>query len=431
MHIRQDSISPLDDGVVTDTLPFAFSFYGASYSALHISTNGNVHFGPPNDYFTNSTGYCLPNNSQYVPQAMVAPLWFDFVVPDSAGGGGGVYTSLVGTAPARTYIVEWRDVYEYSAPSSRATFELMLSENGVMTFQYASLAGPDVSGSEGVIGIQNADGTVGLQYSCYQDVLTPGRAIRYQLPQAVVLTPDSARKGGAPGATVTYTETLANRTGINNSFDIRASGNTWTTTVQPANTGQVGVGSSVGITVQVQIPPGTPLGARDVVTITASSSAPQRGAFTATAVLTTSASTHGVDFAPSQQTRAGDYGSALTYTVALVNRSGQTNSFTIDAQGNQWQTHVSPSRTGDLPPDASTPLTVAVNVPGSATLGARDVVTVTARGQQPSPGQYFGVTTITTTAGIWRQKSNMPAPRSRAAAVLFPRNGRVYVLGGA
>src|SRR5439155_15501806 len=41
--------STLDDGVMTDTMPFSFNFYGTSYSQIHISTNGNVHFGAPND----------------------------------------------------------------------------------------------------------------------------------------------------------------------------------------------------------------------------------------------------------------------------------------------------------------------------------------------------------------------------------------------
>src|SRR3954447_7331563 len=45
------STTTLDDGVMTTTLPFSFNFYGSPYTQLHISTNGNVHFGAPNDWY--------------------------------------------------------------------------------------------------------------------------------------------------------------------------------------------------------------------------------------------------------------------------------------------------------------------------------------------------------------------------------------------
>ncbi|MBF6614790.1 MAG: hypothetical protein IVW55_16895, partial [Chloroflexi bacterium] len=422
--------TPLDDGVITTTLPFAFSFYGSNYTSMHISTNGNVHFGPPNNYFTNAqSGRCIPSNSQYVPQAMIAPLWFDFVVPDSSQTGG-VYTDVVGTSPNRTFIVEWRDVYEYASPADNATLELLLSEDGTIVFQYQTLNGSDTTGAQGQVGIQNADGSIGLPYSCYQDALTEQRAIRYEVPQAAFFTPPTAQQGGAPGALITYNELLANQTGIDNSFTITPSGNRWATSVSPANTGIVPRGSSVGVTVRVQIPPGTPIGAMDGVTITASASLPVPGAYTATAVLTTSVSTNGVDFAPARQTRSGNYGSPVTYTVQLTNRSGQANSFVLGEEGNSWTTTIVPTQTGSIAANATTPVTVTVNIPQGATLGARDVVTVTATGQQPEPGQYFGVTVITTTAGIWQRQTSMPAPRSRAASVLFPSNNHIYVLGG-
>jgi hypothetical protein len=60
----------------------------------------------------------------------------------------------------------------------------------------------------------------------------------------------------------------------------------------------------------------------------------------------------------------------------------------------------------------------------------RDTVVVSAEGREPEPGQYFGVTVITTTAGLWERKANMPITRSRGAAVTFPANGRIYVIGG-
>src|SRR4051794_31988099 len=54
------STDTLDDGVMTTTLPFAFNYYGTPYRQIHISTNGDVHFGVPNDWYPEQSGACLP-----------------------------------------------------------------------------------------------------------------------------------------------------------------------------------------------------------------------------------------------------------------------------------------------------------------------------------------------------------------------------------
>ncbi|HYO48410.1 MAG TPA: S-layer homology domain-containing protein, partial [Chloroflexia bacterium] len=429
--VRGGTGDPMDDGVVTTTLPFSFNFYGVTYNTVHIATNGNLHFGAPNDYWPQAVNDAcprLPANNQFVPKGIVAPLWFDFVVPTEDEGG--VYTGVIGSSPNRAYVVEWRSVHQYDDENERATFEALLYENGDIVFQYQILNGTEVNGTEGVIGIQNPAGTIGLQYSCYSASVVPERAIRYRVRQAAIFTPAEAEKGGAPGATLIYTQTLTNQTGQDNSFTIAPSGNTWTTTVEPASTGTMTRGSSRNINVRVEIPSGTNIGARDVVTINVSSTLPNPGTYTATAVLTSSVSSLGVDFDPATEGGSGGYGSPVTYTVVLTNRSGVDNTFDLQATGNMWPTTVYPTQTGQLDPEESTQVSVTVHVPEDASLGARDVVTITATGQEPEPGQYFGFATISTTAGLWERKSSMPQPRSRGAAVTFMPNGKVYVLGG-
>ena len=184
------------------------------------------------------------------------------------------------------------------------------------------------------------------------------------------------------------------------------------------------------ITVRVDIPPGVPLGSSDVATLTVSSTLPSPAFYTDTALLTTSASTLGADFVPGGQTRAGNYGTPVTYTLSLTNRSGQDNSFQMSTVGADWTTTVVPTMTGNLAADASTTVTVTVFVPSNVSLGASDVVTLTASGQLPAPGQFYGQTVLTTTAGVWLRRNSMPLARSRGAAVAFPANGRIYVIGG-
>jgi hypothetical protein len=432
-----DSEGELDDGVVTKPLPFPFTFYGTTYQQVHISTNGNLHFGqatewPPTDA---SRANCLPS-SQYptVPQALVAPLWYDFEIPrvptDSVSGG--VYIHTEGTSPNQNYIVEWRDIPAFNRPDLRATFEVILSQNGDITYQYKDLIGATMDGRGGVIGIQNSNGSIGLKYACNESVLVPNRAIRFRVVQAAFLRPAANFKGGAPASVLTFTETLFNYTGIDNSFVLTYTGNTWPTTVEPANTGVMPRGSSRPVTVTVQIPPGTPIGGYDDVTVTASSNLPSPGAFTATAVLTSAVTTSGVDFLPRNPIKGGDFGSVVTHTMRLYNRSGQPNSFNLQKEQSEagWSTSLSPSNTGSMPNDASVPVTLTVQVPSSAKLGDSEVVTITASSDLPAPGTYYGLQVVTTTAGMWKTRTDMLQPRSRAAAVSFGNQGHIYVLGG-
>lgn len=432
-QVGQTTYSALDDGVVTRTLPFPFTFYGTSYTQVHISTNGNIHFGAPNASFPGNSS-CLPSNSSSVPRAMVAPLWFDFVVPEAPTSTAGVYIGTEGLGTSQTYIVEWRDVLSPATglESVRATFQVIISASGDITFQYKNLNGPGTYGSGGVIGIQNAGGSVGLQYGpCnHQDVLAVNRAIRYRVLQDVAFQPDAQAKGGAPGAMLTYTGTLANLTGAGNSFTLTVAGNNWTTVVTPTNTGTLANGASVPVTASVQIPAGASLGASDVATVTASSTLPTPGQFTATWTLSSSVTTNGIDFSPVNPSRSGDYGSTVTYGMRLYNRTGQSNSFQLDKSSSAWATSLAPTTTGSVPNDGYVPVTVTVSVPANATLGMQDVVRVSASSQMPSPGSFFGVQVITTTAGIWRVQADMLQPRSRAAAVSYGSNGQIYVLGG-
>jgi hypothetical protein len=428
-----NSAGALDDGVYTHTLPFSFNFYGAVYNQVRISTNGNIHFGDANAWIPrhNNGNECVPSNTQFAPKAMIAPLWYDFVIPSGAGDTAGVFLRTEGTSPNRTFIVEWRNVEKYGESSTKATFEVILSENGQITFQYQQLLGETVAGSEGVVGIQNADGTVGLKYSCYESVLVPNRAIRFRIVQAAFLRPAANFKGGAPASVLTFTETLFNYTGLDNSFVLTYTGNTWPTTVEPPNTGVMPKGSSRPVTVTVQIPPGTAIGAYDDVTITASSTLTTPGAFAATAVLTSAVTSSGVDFLPKNPIKGGDFGSVVTHSMRLYNRSGQTNSFNVQKEQSEagWSTSLTPSNTGLIPNDSSVPVTLTVNVPASAKLGDSEVVTITARSDLPAPGVYYGVQVVTTTAGLWKTRTDLLQPRSRAAAVNFGQ-GHIYVLGG-
>jgi hypothetical protein len=109
--------------------------------------------------------------------------------------------------------VEWRNARFYN-DNSRVTFEVIFSEsNGDITFAYANLdASARAQGSQAVVGIENADGTDGFEYSFQQPVLSAGNSVTFHAPgappvQTATVSGTVTQPGGgaASGVTVTLT----------------------------------------------------------------------------------------------------------------------------------------------------------------------------------------------------------------------------------
>jgi subtilisin family serine protease len=175
--IEANTVLPLvgDVNTVAVPLPFPFTFYGQTYTTAFAGTDGFLSFvQPPRPPFDNAAS--LPNPNQ--PNAAIYPFWDDLMV-DSASS---VRTELVGTAPNRQFVVEWRDV-AFFANFSRIRFEVVLSENGDIVTQYHT-AGPTPlqRGSSAAIGLENETGTVALQYSNNTPSVDSGTAVQFSLP---------------------------------------------------------------------------------------------------------------------------------------------------------------------------------------------------------------------------------------------------------
>ncbi|WP_157756900.1 PQQ-dependent sugar dehydrogenase [Plantactinospora sp. KBS50] len=176
----EGTVLPLtgDDAVTTVTLPFPVPLYGRSYRSAWISTNGVISFTDP----AGSAPINGPIPSAAAPNAALYPFWDDLRVwPDSS-----VRTAVLGTAPDRRYLVEWRNIGYYGSASARLSVEAAISETGQITFNYAGLYRRDTreQGDSATVGIENAAGTVALQYSLNQPVLADNRAIVFSPPGA-------------------------------------------------------------------------------------------------------------------------------------------------------------------------------------------------------------------------------------------------------
>jgi subtilisin family serine protease len=190
-----------DDSQLAITLPFAVPLYGVNYTAATVTTNGSMAFAAASATQTNvaipSTG--LPNGALY-------PLWDDLFVDAPAG----IYTGVVGTAPHRKFVVEWRNVRSFFDTAQRLSFVAEISEDGSIVYRYKDVEGTSYeSGSSATIGLENATGTDAFQYSLNTSVLTSGTAIAFHTTKhGVVRGTVTDANDGLPvaGATVTFDE---------------------------------------------------------------------------------------------------------------------------------------------------------------------------------------------------------------------------------
>ena len=160
-----------DDSYTSFSLPFPVRFYGRDYTQAWASTNGFVAFADPGGSYFWTTG--VSSTSQ--PNNVVAPFWDDLVVDGSAS----VRTATTGTAPNRSFIVEWRNVYHIEiGPGDRLDIQVTFSESGTITFNYANIGtDPLEQGIDAAVSIEDANGIVGMLHSYRDPVLASNLAI--------------------------------------------------------------------------------------------------------------------------------------------------------------------------------------------------------------------------------------------------------------
>jgi hypothetical protein len=166
-----------DDASQAVVLPFPFTFYGQAYNTAFVATNGYVNFLALNATVTNAS---VPSTG--TPNAAIFSYWDDLFIDASAS----VRTELLGTAPNRRFVIEWRNARYFNDNVRRIDVNLVLYENGQILAQSRNLADDGRErGNSATLGIENATGTVGLLYSFNQPVLgiEPAvNSIRYRPP---------------------------------------------------------------------------------------------------------------------------------------------------------------------------------------------------------------------------------------------------------
>jgi gliding motility-associated-like protein len=139
---------------------FNFTFYGNIYNRFYVTSNGLVIFGSGSNDYTEDP---IPFPSS--PNNFIAAFWDDIVINPS----GKILYTTIGASPNRKCIIQWTNMGFYASTVLMGTFSVILYEgSNNIQIQYRSIIDNTSArshGSSASIGIENSNGTSGIQYA--------------------------------------------------------------------------------------------------------------------------------------------------------------------------------------------------------------------------------------------------------------------------
>ena len=156
---------------------FDFYYYGRKVTHMRLSTNGYIVFG-----FGSATGNgvaydntTLPDNA--VPDSMAAVNWADWDLTN-----GTMWYDVIGTAPNRTLVIEWRDVESVEQGTENYKFEAVFYEtsNNIL-FQYDDVLESTSHdfGNKSTVGVEHPTSLQAELYSFNTPDLSNSQAILF------------------------------------------------------------------------------------------------------------------------------------------------------------------------------------------------------------------------------------------------------------
>jgi hypothetical protein len=167
-----------DDDTSILPIGFTFDFYGMSYTNIEVSSNGFLSVNAAGASGC-CTGQSLPDPA--TPNGVIAGWWED-LDPD----GFPLYYETLGTAPNQYLAISFIDIPHFPS-GTLVTMQYKLFEDGTIEVHY--LDAPSDGGTHSA-GIENQDGSIGLQYYI-------GTAALPGTPIAVQYTPAQANEAMA------------------------------------------------------------------------------------------------------------------------------------------------------------------------------------------------------------------------------------------
>jgi len=156
-------------------IEFNFTFYGNTYSQFYVNSSGQVLFGSGS---IDGTEVPIPNAA--LPNNYIAPLWDQLTVSSS----GKILYTTVGAAPNRKLIIQGTNMGFYPSPIFMGTYLVILYEtSNKIQVQYRIIVDATdtrAHGASATIGIENSDGTDGVQYAYHNpSAISTGQAISF------------------------------------------------------------------------------------------------------------------------------------------------------------------------------------------------------------------------------------------------------------
>lgn len=185
-----------DDSTARVALPFKFVLFTRAFpegSPVNVSTNGWISLTPlvaePAEWENGRLpGHQVPRSNGsvgHMPANLIAPFFHDLVVGESDSA---VYTRVLGEAPNRRLIIEWRNFSAYDDEgdaepdyTTRLTFQAVLYEgSNDVAFLYQRLQGPLTQGESATIGLQNDRRDRAIQFGFNRPRLSEGRGVFFR-----------------------------------------------------------------------------------------------------------------------------------------------------------------------------------------------------------------------------------------------------------
>ncbi len=155
-----------DTNVGPFPIGFGFEFYGNIFNSIRFCTNGFLSFTSTATAYLNQS---IPDSDG--PYNLIAPMWDDLSF--SSSGSAYYYSNNADTA-----IYSWVAVPHYGT-GGPYTFQIILLSNNKIYIQYQDINSPDNSST---VGIQNDDGSIGLEIAFDAQYLTDNLAIEISAP---------------------------------------------------------------------------------------------------------------------------------------------------------------------------------------------------------------------------------------------------------
>lgn len=140
--------------VVVSGLPFAFNYFGTSYTRVNLGANGILSFGT--EPATSSSNQVPGTNG--LPANWIAPLWDDLVHPTAQNARWGV----VGSAPNRAMVFEAGPASRDGGTGGTLMYQVWLFEGVEGHFEYKVTGEPGTASLNATIGFEAVDSTIGV-----------------------------------------------------------------------------------------------------------------------------------------------------------------------------------------------------------------------------------------------------------------------------